>query len=151
MRSESVVRIAGGVIALLIAATVGAGRGRQSAPLSRDSGLIAVQKFVIPMYSPAARQALIQGDVVAVVDVSSDGTVKRITRLSGPPLLAGHVRDALLQWTFMMRGARTTELSIRFQFTLKGAHSQDLKAVSVSGRLPELVQITANPPQTDRP
>jgi len=55
---------------------------------------------VVPMYPPLARQARIQGEVVLDAIISRDGTVERLTVLSGHPMLVPAAIDAVKQWRY---------------------------------------------------
>ncbi len=73
-----------------------------STPNSATSGgeattLRLVHK-VVPVYPPPAIQAGIQGTVLLLVTVATDGTVKRLQSIGGPELLKQAATDAVHQW-----------------------------------------------------
>ena len=53
-----------------------------------------------PAYPPLARQSGVQGEVVLVVVVGTDGKVKDVTLVSGHPLLRNAAVAAVKQWTY---------------------------------------------------
>lgn len=55
---------------------------------------------VEPDYPEAARQRQIQGTVVLDLRVGQDGSVQKVTLVSGPPLLAQAATIAVKQWLF---------------------------------------------------
>jgi len=59
-----------------------------------------LEQSVAPVYPEVARQAGIEGDIVLRAFVSSDGRVKNLKVLSGPPILARAAMDAVQQWRY---------------------------------------------------
>jgi protein TonB len=57
-------------------------------------------KGVAPVYPPLAKSARIQGDVKFTAVIGKDGTVQKLTFISGHPLLVQAARDAAIQWTY---------------------------------------------------
>jgi outer membrane biosynthesis protein TonB len=60
-----------------------------------------------PIYPPIARAAHVAGTVELVATISPDGHVNGVTPLSGPAMLLGSARDAIVQWTYpqiLLRG-----------------------------------------------
>jgi protein TonB len=55
---------------------------------------------IAPEYPEVARLAGIEGDVTLRIFVGQDGTVRGITPLSGPPILARAAMRALEQWRY---------------------------------------------------
>src|SRR5215813_9207237 len=55
---------------------------------------------VSPTYPPLARQARIQGTVVAKVVISKTGDVESVQLFSGHPMLAPAALEAIKQWKF---------------------------------------------------
>jgi TonB family protein len=113
-------------------------------------GNICVCSFEAPLYSALARQAGLQGTVQ--VSVQLDATGKPVdARVVGEPhpLLDESAVRAVRDWRFCVVGARTRagEVSVIFDFRLRGAPTQNWSATEVqfgSGR----VEITAPPANT---
>ena len=59
-----------------------------------------VLRRVEPAYSPLAKQARIQGDVVLRVVINQQGEVENLVVLSGHPLLVQAAIDAVKQWRY---------------------------------------------------
>ena len=57
-------------------------------------------KRVDPDYPPAAKDALVQGDVKFAATISEQGLVKKLQLLSGPPELVEAARRAAIQWEY---------------------------------------------------
>jgi protein TonB len=72
--------------------------GRVSIPSAEQQGKL-IQR-VAPAYPTLARQAKIQGTVVLQAVLATDGTVKEVQLLSGPPLLVQAGIDAVRQWRY---------------------------------------------------
>jgi len=122
-----------------------------SAPHQSQDPAIAVRHFEMPLYDPLARQSLIEGDVRVRVHIRPDGTVEKITDVRGPDLLVAQVVSVLTKWSFFANTSHPSELEMTFRFSLKGNKAQEIKAYSVSGEFPGLIQITTNPPTTSWP
>ncbi len=60
-----------------------------------------VVSMVKPTYPPLARQAHVSGDVSLRVVIDRKGHPKKVTVLSGHPLLAKSAADAVMQWRFL--------------------------------------------------
>ena len=69
----------------------------QSPPASANSYVL---ERVEPQYPEAALQRRVQGPVELNVLVGSDGLVRKITTISGDPLLVSAATDAVRQWRF---------------------------------------------------
>jgi len=69
----------------------------QGSPASANGYLL---ERVEPQYPEAALQRRIQGPVELKVLVGTDGLVRKLTTISGDPLLAGAATDAVRQWRF---------------------------------------------------
>jgi TonB family protein len=75
---------------------------------------------VAPEYPAEAREQNLQGTVVLVVDIESDGTVGEIGVASGDPILAGAAMKAVKQWRYQPYSVngqpveRQTRISIKF-------------------------------------
>ena len=72
-------------------------RRRQASPASANSYLL---ERVEPQYPEAARLQRVQGPVELKVLVGTDGLVRRLTTISGNPLLVSAATDAVRQWRF---------------------------------------------------
>jgi TonB family protein len=59
-----------------------------------------VEQRVEPEYPEQARNQHIQGAVVLVALVGKDGTVEKLSTVSGDPQLAVAATDAVRQWRF---------------------------------------------------
>ena len=55
---------------------------------------------VEPEYPEQAREQHIQGPVVLVALVGTDGAVEKLSKISGDPQLVAAATDAVLQWRF---------------------------------------------------
>ena len=95
------------VLALLLTSTPSwtaeiGGRDKTGAEVRVSSCLIPARiiKSVRPKYSPAAKEAKIEGPVVLQVIVGKNGRAKEIHTLSGHPLLAEAAERAVRQWRF---------------------------------------------------
>ena len=69
----------------------------QVSPASANGYLL---ERVEPQYPEAALQRHIQGPVELKVLVGTDGLVRRLTTISGDPLLVSAATDAVRQWRF---------------------------------------------------
>ncbi|HXJ87586.1 MAG TPA: energy transducer TonB [Candidatus Binatia bacterium] len=73
---------------------------REAVALSAPISQALLLTKVVPVYPPLARQARIQGEVVLDAIISRDGTVERLTALSGHPMLVPAAIDAVKQWRY---------------------------------------------------
>jgi len=75
-----------------------------------------------PEYPLAARQARVQGSVVVVATVGTDGKIRSAKAVSGPPLLQSSAVAAVRQWTYkpaLLNGAPVeSETRVELKFTL---------------------------------
>lgn len=70
---------------------------------------------VTPVYPPEARQAGIQGEVQAEVVIGTDGAIKEITAISGPPILVKAAEDAVRQWKYIGNPVEVlTQVTVNF-------------------------------------
>jgi TonB family protein len=53
-----------------------------------------------PVYPPIAKAAHVQGVVVLHAIISKEGTVEKLTVISGPPMLTQSAMDAVQKWTY---------------------------------------------------
>ncbi len=56
--------------------------------------------YVAPMYPPIAQVSQVKGDVVAKVEIATDGQVRSIQVISGPPMLRQATADAIKKWRY---------------------------------------------------
>jgi TonB family protein len=69
----------------------------------RLGGNVAQEKIisrVMPVYPPDAKASRIQGKVELTVEIGTDGKVKSVAVLSGPPELVQSAVDAVNQWVY---------------------------------------------------
>jgi TonB family protein len=82
-----------------------------------------LQKKVQPKYPDEARKTRIQGSVIFLAHISTDGNIKNLYLLSGHPLLAPAALDAVSQWTYrpyLLQGIPVeVETQITINFTLQ--------------------------------
>ena len=84
------------------------------------SGAIS-ERRILPLYPQAARQRSVEGTVVVNASIDTDGTVKQVRLISGDPLLAGAVLDAVRLWRYgphIENGRpmeRETQIRVTFQ------------------------------------
>jgi protein TonB len=82
-----------------------------------------VTSRVNPEYPMAARQAHVQGAVVVTATVGTDGKIRSVKALSGPPLLQGSAAAAVKQWTYkpaLLNGSPIeSETRVELKFTLE--------------------------------
>ncbi|HEY4363029.1 MAG TPA: energy transducer TonB [Bryobacteraceae bacterium] len=80
-------------------------------------------KMVQPNYPTLAKSARIQGAVHFSAIISKDGTIQKLTLLSGHPLLVEAARSAVLQWVYQPTLLNTepvdVETDITVNFTLQ--------------------------------
>jgi len=76
---------------------------------------------VEPDYPEEARQQRIQGALVLEVHIAQDGSVREVTVVSGPPLLAQAATDAVKQWRFKPRlvSGRPAEMQTRITLNFR--------------------------------
>ena len=75
---------------------------------------------VLPIYPSAAAAQKLEGNVSLQADIARDGKVKKVTVLSGDPILAQAALVAVRQWTYSPAGAdepdqREQQVTIRFK------------------------------------
>ena len=82
-------------------------------------------KMVRPVYPHTAEQAHVEGTVALHVITNKDGSVKKVSFVSGPPLLMQAAIDAVRQWRFqptLVNGKPVTDHTVvRVVFSLKHA------------------------------
>ena len=117
----------GGVIGGIIGSTMAAvpkvatpQRVRVSQGVSQ--GLLI--RKVTPNYPPLARQARIQGQVVLQAEISKEGTIQNLQRISGHPMLAPAAIEAVKQWRYkpyLLNGEPVAvETQVVVNFSLSG-------------------------------
>src|SRR5271156_4699929 len=79
---------------------------------------------VQPNYPPLARQARISGTVILHAVISKDGSIERLTLVSGHPMLAPAAIDAVKQWKYrpyLLNGEPVeVDTEVLVNFTLAG-------------------------------
>src|SRR6185312_15024245 len=97
-----------------------------SGPVRVSSGVMAnlVVNQPNPVYPPIAKAAHVQGVVVLHAIISKEGTVEKLTVISGPPMLVQSAVDAVQKWTyqpFMLNGQPVeVETTINVNYTFGG-------------------------------
>ena len=95
---------------------------------------------VAPVYPPLARQARIQGTVIAQVVISKTGDVESVQLFSGHPMLAPAALEAIKQWKFTpfeVNGEPVEfETQAKVNFTLAGNPPAQGTVGSVPGGIP---------------
>jgi TonB family protein len=73
-----------------------------SGPIAVAPGVMQGQRLngPMPVYPPEAKKAKIQGTVVLDAIIGKDGTVEKLTVVSGPPALQTSSLDAVRQWIY---------------------------------------------------
>lgn len=71
-------------------------------PVRVSSGVMTGQlvKRVDPVYPPTAKASGVQGTVVLSAIIGKDGTIEKLTAVSGPPMLISSAIEAVTQWQF---------------------------------------------------
>ncbi|MGA9814173.1 MAG: TonB family protein [Terriglobales bacterium] len=90
----------------------------QSSSASANSYLL---ERVEPQYPEAARMQRVQGPVELKVLVGIDGLVRKITTISGNPLLVGAATDAVRQWRFKPHELKSKVVEFETQVTVNFA------------------------------
>ena len=97
-------------------------------------------KKVPPVYPPLARQARIQGTVIAQIVINTAGEVESVQLFSGHPILAPSALEAIKQWkfqTFEVNGEPVeVETRAKVVFTLAGNPPAHGTVGSVPGGIP---------------
>ncbi|HWC15840.1 MAG TPA: energy transducer TonB [Terriglobales bacterium] len=73
---------------------------------------------VLPEYPIAAKQLLIQGQVVLMATVGKDGRVEHVTTISGPPLLVLPAKRAVEQWQYRPYLLNREPVEVQTQITV---------------------------------
>jgi TonB family protein len=98
--------------------------GKPSGPQRISSGTLAGNLIskVDPVYPDEAKAAHVQGAVVLRAVIAKDGTIKRLTYVSGPPPLVVSAIDAVQQWkykAYLLNGEPTeVETTITVNYSL---------------------------------
>jgi TonB family protein len=96
-----------------------------------------------PIYPPLARNARIQGDVVLIAYIGSDGSVSIPTRKSGHPILLQVAEDNLKKWKF--QPGESQEMEITYHFKLREPPTYD-STTECAFDLPDSVTVFAHEP-----
>jgi TonB family protein len=95
-------------------------------------------------YPPLARQTRITGTVVFNVLVAEDGAVKRIERVSGPPLLRDDTEQCVKQWKFVPQPGTERDFTLSFEFGFTNDLNYEFKT-EVLVRKPLYIAVLAGP------
>lgn len=88
---------AAGAALLGLTATLGAEDPKR---ISTDEAMAAIVEKVNPEYPPLAKQLKLTGQVEVQATIDEDGAVGEVTTVSGNPVLAKAVTDAVKKWKF---------------------------------------------------
>jgi TonB family protein len=100
---------------------VGATRTKRVVLPAEVSMSLLIRPEAIPVYSPLARQAHIEGEVVLDADISKEGSVDALRVISGHPLLISSAVNAVKEWRYkpyMLNGvpvAVNTRITVKFR------------------------------------
>jgi TonB family protein len=103
--------------------------GKPSGPQRVSSGTLAGNLIskVDPVYPDDAKAARVQGVVVLRAVIAKDGTIEKLTYISGPPPLVVSAIEAVQQWKYkpyLLNGEPTeVETTINVNYTFEGAAS----------------------------
>ncbi len=111
---------------------------------------VCLKKLVLPGYPPLARQSLVHGDVSVDLHILGNGVVRSVTVVDGHPLLIGPVEQALTQWQFEPR-PDDSDVHVTIRFSLGGSETDSFAPQTISGTLPNLIEISTQPPRTAHP
>jgi len=78
-----------------------------------------LERKVAPIYPPLAKKARVQGAVVLMVVIGTDGKVRSAKVISGHPLLTGAALDAVRQWEYKPYLVNGNPVQIETQVTIK--------------------------------
>jgi hypothetical protein len=102
---------------LLVAVAVAAAQAPESAQSHATNGVVALTSLSKPIFSPLARQANVEGQVIVNVTVREDGSTNA-TVVKGHPLLKQSALDSAMQSRFECR-ACSSPLSYTLMYTFK--------------------------------
>jgi TonB family protein len=111
----------------------------QRVRISRGVAQGLLVRRVNPVYPPLARQARISGTVVLRVLIGTDGSTESLTLVSGHPMLAPAVIEAVKQWKYqpyLLNGQPTkvdTEVQVNFELAPPSAADAVASGLSGSG------------------
>ena len=71
-----------------------------AAPVSQGVTQAALTRKVEPIYPLQARKQRISGSVVLEITIADDGTVRKVKKISGVPILVGAAVQAVSQWRY---------------------------------------------------
>jgi len=99
---------------------------KPTGPVRVSSGTVAGMAVSQPqpVYPPIARAAHVQGTVVLHAIISKQGTIQKLTVVSGPPMLTASAIDAVGRWRYkpyLLNGEPVeVETTINVNFTFGG-------------------------------
>jgi TonB family protein len=101
---------------------IGPARHPQRVRVSAGVSAGLLERKVQPDYPPEAREAHIQGTVLLRAVISKDGSIEKLTLVSGHPMLAPAAIDAVKQWRYkpylLMGSPMEVDTEIQVNFTL---------------------------------
>ena len=98
------------------------------------------------VYPSLARYAQIQGDVVLVAQIGSDGRVSAPIGKSGHPVLIQAAQDNLKTWKFQSGPYQETEITYHFKLI---EPSSDHTQTECAFDLPDSVTVSSPPPPVE--
>jgi len=113
-------------------------------PQTQPRSPIHVESLVYPSI---ARYARIQGDVVLVAQIGSDGRVSIPIRKSGHPILLQAAEDNLKTWKF--QSGEDLEMEITYHFKIGGEPTYGDPGTRCSFDLPNSVTVVTRPPAVE--
>jgi TonB family protein len=78
---------------------------------------VGVNRYTLPSYPPIARQAKVEGDVIAKFSLDRQGNATEVVILSGHPMLKQVVLDAAKNWRFICLDCNYGEYLSTWQVT----------------------------------
>jgi len=77
-----------------------------------------------PVYPPLAKQARIQGVVKLHAEISKEGTIEKLTVVSGHPLLVPAALEAVKQWVYQPTLLNTEPVAVETEIDVNFTLSQ---------------------------
>jgi TonB family protein len=111
--------------------------GKPSGPQRVSSGTLAGNLIskVDPVYPDDAKAAHVQGVVVLHAVIAKDGTIEKLTYISGPPPLVVSAIEAVQQWKYkpyLLNGEPTeVETTINVNYTFEDSEGKAEQAPTV--------------------
>jgi TonB family protein len=89
--------------------------------VSQSVSQALIERKVQPTYPEAARKAHVQGSVMMLAHISTEGTIKNLFVLSGQPPLTQAALDAVSQWRFKPYLLQGNAVEVETQITVNYA------------------------------